>query len=223
MNWAKAVEVGLSLLISPIIGFVFAASLLRLMKRLFRNPNLYHPPGEGDNPPHWIRGVLLATCGGVSFAHGTNDGQKGMGLILLTLIGFLPTYYALNVRTTGLAGELRTAAQTIDSIIENESGQTADELRRSELHVIRTALEGKTSLAEVSPADRWSVRQAILHVQNGLNQSSLTPQTRQALEACHKEFARAIEYVPFWVDSGRRLGPGSWHDHRLQANRGDGR
>ena len=67
------------------------------MKRFIREPNLYHPPGEGDNPPHWVRGVLLATCGGVSFAHGSNDGQKGMGLILLALIGFLPTYYALDL------------------------------------------------------------------------------------------------------------------------------
>jgi phosphate/sulfate permease len=207
VNWTKAFEVGLSLLISPIIGFVFAASLLRLMKRLFRNPNLYHPPDEGDNPPSWIRGVLLATCGGVSVAHGTNDGQKGMGLILLILIGFLPTYYALNVRAAGLAGELRTAAQTIDSAIENESGQAADALR-SELQVIRTALTGKTSLAEVSPADRWSVRQAILHLQSGLNQTSLTPQTRQALEKYHQEFAQAIEYVPFWVVLGVALALG---------------
>ncbi len=69
-------------------------------------------------------------------------------------------------------------------------------------------MEGKTSLAEVSPADRWKVRQAILHVQSGLNQSSLTPQTRQALEAYHKEFARAIEYVPFWVILGVALALG---------------
>ena len=107
VNWTKATEVGLSLLISPIIGFAAAATLLLVMKRIFKNPNLYHPPGEGDNPPHWIRGVLLATCGGVSFAHGSNDGQKGMGLILLALIGFLPTYYSLNVHQEGLADALR--------------------------------------------------------------------------------------------------------------------
>ncbi len=97
VSWDKAGEVGLSLLISPLIGFAAAAALLLLMKRIFREPNLYHPPGEGDNPPKWVRGVLLATCGGVSFAHGSNDGQKGMGLILLALIGFLPSYYALNL------------------------------------------------------------------------------------------------------------------------------
>ena len=68
---------------SPILGFVAAAGLLLAMKRLIREPRLYRPPDEGASPPRWVRGVLLATCGGVSFAHGSNDGQKGMGLILL--------------------------------------------------------------------------------------------------------------------------------------------
>jgi len=97
VNWNKASDVGLALLVSPLVGFMAAALLLQIMKQVFRNPNLYHPPGEGDNPPHWIRGVLLATCGGVSFAHGSNDGQKGMGLIVLILVGLLPGTYALNL------------------------------------------------------------------------------------------------------------------------------
>ena len=71
------------LLISPIIGFTSATIMLWAMKRMLKNPNLYHAPGDGDEPPHWIRGVLLATCSGVRFAQGSNDGQKGMGLILL--------------------------------------------------------------------------------------------------------------------------------------------
>ena len=57
--------------------------MLWAMKRMLKNPNLYHASGDGDEPPHWIRGVLLATCSGVRFAQGSNDGQKGMGLILL--------------------------------------------------------------------------------------------------------------------------------------------
>src|SRR5262249_58199079 len=97
VNWSKAGEVGLSLLISPLLGFVAAAGLLLAMKRLIREPRLYHPPDEGDTPPRWVRGVLLATCGGVSFAHGSNDGQKGVGVILLALIGFLPTHHALDL------------------------------------------------------------------------------------------------------------------------------
>ncbi len=57
-----------------------------MMKSTLKNPALFHPPGEGDNPPGWVRYLLLLTCGGVSFAHGSNDGQKGMGLIMLALI-----------------------------------------------------------------------------------------------------------------------------------------
>lgn len=90
VNWTKAMEVGLSLLISPIIGFVLAALLLLLIKKTVRAPELYQPP-EGDKPPPgWIRGTLLLTCTGVSLAHGSNDGQKGIGLVMLILIGVLP-------------------------------------------------------------------------------------------------------------------------------------
>ncbi len=87
---------GKSLLFSPIIGFALAASLLSLSKLFIHDKRLYKAP-EGDAPPpFWIRCLLILTCTGVSFAHGSNDGQKGMGLIMLILIGTVPTAYALN-------------------------------------------------------------------------------------------------------------------------------
>src|SRR5271155_5063207 len=89
VNWVKAKEVGLSLLISPLVGFVCAAALLLLMKFLIRNKELYQSPEKNKPPPLWIRGLLVLTCTGVSFGHGSNDGQKGMGLIMLILIGIL--------------------------------------------------------------------------------------------------------------------------------------
>ena len=91
INWHKAWEVGLSLLISPLIGFALAAGLLILLKRLVKNPELYHPPDGDKPPPWWIRAILILTCTGVSFAHGSNDGQKGIGLIMLILIGLVPS------------------------------------------------------------------------------------------------------------------------------------
>src|SRR6202049_3335820 len=99
VNWAKASEVFSSLIVSPIIGFVCSAVLLLLVKYLVRRPELYQPPDPTKAPPWWIRSVLVLTCTGVSFAHGSNDGQKGMGLIMLILIGIIPTVYALNLDT----------------------------------------------------------------------------------------------------------------------------
>ena len=96
VDWQQAMNVGKSLLFSPLIGFVAAALLLLALKFLVRNPALYAEPKGDTPPPLWIRGILVLTCTGVSFAHGSNDGQKGMGLIMLILIGIVPTAYALN-------------------------------------------------------------------------------------------------------------------------------
>ena len=96
VDWGKATEIGWSLLLSPLFGFIMAALLLLVLKFIVRNPALYEAPKGNEPPPLWIRGILVLTCTGVSFAHGSNDGQKGMGLIMLILIGTVPTAYALN-------------------------------------------------------------------------------------------------------------------------------
>jgi inorganic phosphate transporter, PiT family len=96
VDWSQVGNVFRSLLISPIVGFVFAALLLLLIKAVIKDPRLYEAPKGDAPPPFWIRGLLVLTCTGVSFAHGSNDGQKGMGLIMLILIGTVPTAYALN-------------------------------------------------------------------------------------------------------------------------------
>ncbi len=96
VDWTQVWGVFKALLISPIVGFVGAALLLLLMKTVVKSKHLYEAPDGNSKPPTWIRGLLILTCTGVSFAHGSNDGQKGMGLIMLILIGVAPTAYALN-------------------------------------------------------------------------------------------------------------------------------
>ena len=96
VDWAQAEKVGYSLLLSPLIGFIASALLLLALKAVVKNKALYSEPKPHAPPPWWIRGILVLTCTGVSFAHGSNDGQKGMGLIMLILIGTVPTAYALN-------------------------------------------------------------------------------------------------------------------------------
>ena len=99
INWAKASEVGTTLLVSPIVGFGAAALLLLLSKLLIKRKDLYMAPDKEKAPPLWIRGLLVLTCTGVSFAHGSNDGQKGMGLIMLILVGILPLSFAVDLGT----------------------------------------------------------------------------------------------------------------------------
>ena len=100
VDWAQATNIGKSLLLSPVVGFVCSFLLLWLMKLVVKNRKLYEAPEGTEPPPFWIRALLMLTCTGVSFAHGSNDGQKGMGLIMLILVGTVPTAYALNHAVT---------------------------------------------------------------------------------------------------------------------------
>jgi len=99
VNWAKVADTVKALVVSPLIGFVAAALVLLAAKAVLRRPELYAAPDGAKPPPWWIRGLLVLTCTGVSFAHGSNDGQKGMGLIVLILVGIVPAVYALDLAT----------------------------------------------------------------------------------------------------------------------------
>jgi PiT family inorganic phosphate transporter len=109
VDWAQATKVGYALLLSPLVGFGCAALLLLALRAFVKNRALYKEPQGNTPPPWWIRGMLILTCTGVSFAHGSNDGQKGMGLIMLILVGTLPMAYALN-RTMPADQSLQFAA-----------------------------------------------------------------------------------------------------------------
>lgn len=96
VDWEQTAKVLKALLVSPVLGFALAAIVLLLAKWLVRYPSLYEAPKGNEPPPFPVRALMVLTCTGVSFSHGSNDGQKGMGLIMLILIGTVPTAYALN-------------------------------------------------------------------------------------------------------------------------------
>jgi inorganic phosphate transporter, PiT family len=100
VDWGQAANIGKSLLLSPMVGFALAGLLLLACKQIIPNKELYTAPKGTEPPPWWIRCLLVLTCTGVSFFHGSNDGQKGMGLIMLILIGTVPTAYAVNHAVT---------------------------------------------------------------------------------------------------------------------------
>jgi len=122
INWSKATEVGTSLLVSPIVGFGCSALLLLLCKVLIRRKELYTAPDKERTPPIWIRGLLVLTCTGVSFAHGSNDGQKGMGLIMLILVGILPLTFAVDLGTSQSAiADLASTTRAISFQMDRHS------------------------------------------------------------------------------------------------------
>src|SRR6202522_2421773 len=115
VDWGQAAQVGKSLLLSPLVGFGIAWLLLLICKAVIKDKRLYEAPVGTEPPPYWIRVLLFGTCSGVSFFHGSNDGQKGMGLIMLILIGTVPTTYALNraVTPSQTADFLAVSQQTV--------------------------------------------------------------------------------------------------------------
>jgi inorganic phosphate transporter, PiT family len=122
VDWSKAIEIGQALLLSPLVGFAAAAVLLLIVRFIVRVPALYAEPKGAEPPPWWIRGILILTCTSVSYAHGSNDGQKGMGLIMLILIGTVPTSYALNrALPPGQIAEFHAASDGAAAVIGHQA------------------------------------------------------------------------------------------------------
>ncbi|HJT31093.1 MAG TPA: inorganic phosphate transporter [Pirellulales bacterium] len=209
VNWSKAAEVGLSLLLSPLIGFCMAALLLLLLKRIVATPKLYEPPGDEDSPPGWIRAILILTCTGVSFAHGSNDGQKGVGMVMLILIGLAPAHYALNLKHDAVQiAQTSHAAQKLAGFLERSPRRgkpdASDPVREAE-HVGRLLLD-RSSYDSLAAQERWELRSSLLELDAAVRRrmqqlaTRLDRRERERLSALRVDLVRPIEYAPTWVE-----------------------
>ncbi len=228
VNWAKAREVGASLLVSPLLGFAAAALLLLAIKALVKRPELYGEPAPGKTPPLWVRAILIVTCTGVSFAHGSNDGQKGMGLILLILIGILPASFAINpgldrsamesvMSTSQAAGAVMTAraggekmrgavaVAELSAFLKPGGGSSARTFAAAAglSEEIGAILAGRQSLSEISKEGRATLRSHVYLVTEAIekwNKSGAIPAGEQErLREYHAALDGVIRYIPAWV------------------------
>lgn len=211
VNWSKAIEVGLSLFISPIMGFVCAAMMLRLFLIVFPMDTLYEEPRADRPPPAWIRAILLVTCTGVSLAHGSNDGQKGVGLVMLILIGLLPSWFAIDARAKPeRIARAVAASHEIDALLARQTTSVqspAGDLTkvRALLAEFRQRLHGVRSLGAVPIDERQSIRKHILAAVDGI--SWLTRHGHLNLSAAEKKRLKVnqhmieslTDYAPTWV------------------------
>ncbi len=229
VNWSQAQAVFLTLLVSPIIGFGGSALLLLLLKALIKNPQLFEAPHETGRPPLWIRGVLMLTCTGVSFAHGNNDGQKGMGLIMLILIGVIPATFALNLDAGGgkvskisaqaaqvsklmaahaPATKMTAAAAKIElQNFTKQSGKASDNTFAAlafYTNDLATQFSGKSSLTTFSNPDRSHLRTEAYLVSTSigkLDKKKLL--TGIGEDKTDKDLAKSLDgitlFIPVWV------------------------
>ncbi|WP_316931955.1 anion permease [Hymenobacter sp. DG25B] len=167
VNWSKASETGLALLIGPLFGFTLTIILMFILKRFVRNKAIFKEPHKRKPPPLWIRLILVVTCTLVSFFHGSNDGQKGVGLIMLILIGIVPTYFALDHSKNPL--DMRESLTRVEMVINKiNPGELAAAERKNLTEVkaqtatLDSIFLGKTDVSQIPQEQRFHIRKAIL-------------------------------------------------------------
>ncbi len=226
VNWAKATEVGLSLLISPLLGFAGAGALLLAFRKVPGFQGLNRPP-QGHEPPSWgIRAVLIASGMGVSVAHGSNDGQKGVGLIMLILIGILPGVYAMNLDASPESLKAtRQAAASLEAMFTAKAPQVDAAVKAGRIEMPKgkagtfpvdcgvnyavasaqniQATLGDGSLAGLGPRQLWALRTDILCLSDAAKHLFLlpgaTPDEAVMLEKTLEDLRGPTEYAPDWV------------------------
>ena len=227
VDWNQAIKVGYSLLLSPLVGFGCAALLLLVLRMVVKNRELYEAPKGDSTPPWWIRGILVLTCTGVSFAHGSNDGQKGMGLIMLILVGTAPISYALNrAMPVAQVTQFAAVAQVTQNSLAKLSTQPAPaEPRQTLTDYIRTkqltpdvlpaltaltgSIAGQVKLysplskvpVDVVPNvrnDMYLVSEALRNVEKN-DAVKMDPDTRANVDAFKHQLDAATKFIPLWV------------------------
>jgi len=214
LNWSKVFDVGLSLMISPVFGFGFALLLMWILRKVIKNKVIFKEPPAKKAPPTWIRAILILTCTSVSYAHGSNDGQKGVGLIMLILIGFAPTFFAIDrsKKAEDLLLETKKIEWTIHKIDTNylntENRKNYHAIAEN-LNMIKTELTGVSSFNQLEKSVNFKIRKAILSVSKksesivkNLAESSKTrikPAVLAVMTSNLKKFRSNTEYSPRWV------------------------
>ena len=210
VNWDKAKDTGWALLISPFAGFAAAIAIMFIFKRFVKNDIFYKEPIPGKKPPIWIRMLLWATCGMVSFFHGQNDGQKGVGLVMMILIAIMPAYFSLdnsiNLQSINanvmVIEKIISATDTID--FGKEEFKNFYNIKKHAKNFAEIT-SGKSFVNEVKTTDRFELRKDIVKVTKGaekLLKSENVAISKADASSLKKEIDRAkklVEFAPSWV------------------------
>jgi len=206
VNWHKAEEIGFSLILSPIVGFGLAALLMLFLKHVTKSHALFHiPSGENDRPPMHIRLLLITTCTLVSFFHGSNDGQKGVGLFMLILIAFLPARFAVNHAVPN--SKVLNALNQTELLVTKKLANNAE--NKPVLTELATAIvQTKASLAAKNETDvaktyhyRKQVEGIIKDIRGIVKDTrvQLTDAEKHTFNEAANELEHVTDFAPVWV------------------------
>lgn len=214
LNWQKVSDVGLSLLISPLFGFGMAFGLMYLLKVLIKNKTIFKEPPAKKAPPLWIRSILILTCTSVSFSHGSNDGQKGVGLIMIILIGIVPIKFALDHTKSpeALLNNVKKVELVLAKVdvnkLKDEDKKTYS-LLNDRIDSIDVILANKKTFEDVSDNKHFEVRKDILLITkkadkllSAYGEGILINSNKEeftALKSDIKSMKSYTEYSPWWV------------------------
>jgi PiT family inorganic phosphate transporter len=214
VNWSKAQEIGTALLISPLIGFSVTIILMYVIRTATKKTEtgeaLFKEPKKNQPPPWWIRTILFITCTLVSFFHGQNDGQKGVGLAMLVLIGIVPAYFALNdnMEVTKLPGKLNHIEQvisTVDSTALSKPDRAKLTFVISHLEDLQEHFRNINNTQSIPKSEKFEVRKDIMMLDRNLKSILKKEELRLSvndittLNADMKEIKKVTEYSPTWV------------------------
>ncbi len=230
VNVKKAIDIMLSLLISPLVGFGVAALVLLLLKKIFTGPKIHKTPQEREqidgkkHPPFWTRVTLVASAMGVSFVHGSNDGQKGIGLIMLVLIGLAPAQFVLDLdsgkyeveRTRDAAAHLQTFYREHEAKVSSlvdvnipanavlpEDFKCNARSTMLEINTLINGMDGMTHYRDLNVDERRNIRRLLLCIDDAAKKVSkldgFSGKDKSDLDSLRKDLTATTEYAPFWV------------------------
>lgn len=206
VNWGKASQVGLSLLLSPLIGFLGTLGLVKLAKTFIKDKKLFSEPDKTAAPPWYIRWILIGTCGAVSYVHGSNDGQKGIGLVMLILVAIVPAKFALDHSSS--VAEIRTevaaAITNLESVTVDLSNDKNYNKALNNLQLLNTHLASIESFNDLSSEETQTLRVAIYEASSAMKKLNEDESLAGVfgdynLSKASKQIAAPIEYAPLWV------------------------
>jgi inorganic phosphate transporter, PiT family len=202
-NWDKAKDIGLSLLVSPLFGFALSILLMYIFRvTLKKSHQIFSEPKKKKRPAPWVSGLLILTCTLVSYFHGNNDGQKGVGLLLVVLIAFLPAQFALNpnVQMSTVSADLRTMEAAFVKAAETTDQKDYYTLKAQEAAKVASTLD---SLNHQDKVAVFGARKAIQNfrkkVESDLKAKVITGDTAKAVKSTNSSLSHAYEFAPFWA------------------------